>query len=53
MKAKGGRRIIEKNRSRRGVEKSKERMSVEYLTIGCKVVAAFIIIFGMCRREGI
>jgi hypothetical protein len=52
MKARGGRGIVEKNRSRRGLEKSRER-SVEYLVIGCKVAATFIIIFGMCRREGV
>jgi hypothetical protein len=28
-------------------------MSVEYLVAGYKVVVAFIIIFKMCRREGI
>jgi hypothetical protein len=40
------------NRSKRGVEKSRERKNVEYSAIGCKVVVAFIM-FGMCRREGI
>jgi hypothetical protein len=45
-------KIIEKNISRRGVEKSKERI-VEYSAIGCKVTIAFIIIFGMCKRQGI
>jgi hypothetical protein len=52
MKAKGGSEIVEKNRSRRGVEKSKEK-SVEYLVIGYKVIVAFNIIFRMCRREGV
>jgi hypothetical protein len=53
VKARGGRGIIEKNKSRRGVEKSKERKNVEYSTIGYKVVVTFIIIFKMCRMEGV
>jgi hypothetical protein len=53
MKVGGRSKIIEKNKSRRGVEKSRERRCVEYSTIGCKVVATVIIIFKMCRREGI
>ncbi len=52
MKVGGGSIIVEKNKSRRGVEKS-IKMSVEYLIVGCKVVIAFIIIFGMCKREGV
>jgi len=52
MKVGRGSGIIEKNISRRGVEKSKEK-SVEYSAIGCKVATTFIIIFRMCRREGI
>jgi hypothetical protein len=52
IKAGGGSKIVEKNISKRGVENSRER-NVEYLAIGCQVVIAFIIIFGMCRREGI
>jgi hypothetical protein len=44
--------IVEKNKSRKGVNKSKER-SVEYSTIGYKVTATFIIIFKMCRKEGV
>jgi hypothetical protein len=52
MKVGGGNKIVEKNRSKRRIEKSKER-SVEYLTVGCKVTTAFIIIFKMCRREGV
>jgi hypothetical protein len=52
MKARGGSEILEKNRSRRGVEKNKKR-SVEYSVVGYKVIVAFIIIFGMCRREGV
>jgi hypothetical protein len=49
MKAKGGRGIVEKDKSRRGVEKSREKeiMNVEYSTISFKVVATFIIIFRM------
>jgi hypothetical protein len=53
MKARRGTRIIEKNRSRKGVEKSIERKHVEYLVDGCKVVATFIIIFEMCKKVGI
>ncbi len=51
---KGKRRskIVEKNKSRRGVEKSRER-NVEYLAVGYKVVITFIIIFEMCRKDGI
>jgi hypothetical protein len=52
MKARGGSRIVEKNKSKRGIEKSKEK-NVEYSAIGCKVTVALIIIFKMCRREGI
>jgi len=53
MKAGGGIIIVNKNKSKRGVEKNKERRSAEYSGIGCKVFAAFIIIFKMCKREGI
>jgi hypothetical protein len=52
MKARGGSEIVEDNRSRRGVEKNRERI-VEYSVVGCKVVATFIIIFGLCKREGV
>jgi hypothetical protein len=52
MKAGGRSEDVKKNISRRGVEKSKER-NVEYSTIGYKVATAFIIIFGMCKREGV
>jgi hypothetical protein len=52
MKARGGSGIVEKNKSRRGVEKSKKK-NVEYSVIGYKVIVTFIIIFGMCRREGV
>jgi hypothetical protein len=38
MKVGGGSGIVEKNRSRRGVEKSKKR-SVEYSIVDCKVVS--------------
>ncbi len=48
----GGRGIVEKNKSWRGVEKNIEK-NVEYLAVGCKVTTTFIIIFGMCRREGV
>ncbi len=52
MKARKGSWTIEKNKSRSGVEKNKEKRNVEYLAISCKVTTAFII-FGMCRREDI
>jgi hypothetical protein len=52
MKVGGGSILVEKNKSRKGVEKNIKR-SVEYSIVGCKVVIAFIIIFGMCRREGV
>jgi hypothetical protein len=52
MKAREGSGTIEKNKSRNRVEKNKEKRSVEYLAVGCKVTTAFII-FGMCRREDI
>jgi len=52
MKVRGGSKIVEKNRSERGVEKNKER-NVKYLAIGCKVTIAFIILLKMCRREGV
>jgi hypothetical protein len=52
MKVGGGSEIVEKNRSIRGVMKSKKR-SVEYLVVGYKVVVMLIIIFGMCKREAI
>jgi hypothetical protein len=53
MKVGGRRGIVEKNKSRRGVEKSRKRRNVEYSTIGFKAIVAFIIIFRMCKREGI
>jgi len=52
MNARGGSEILEKNISRRGVEKSRKRRCVEYSVVSCKVVATFII-FRMCRREGV
>jgi hypothetical protein len=36
MKAGGGKKIVEKNKSRRGIEKSRER-NVEYSAVGYKV----------------
>jgi hypothetical protein len=53
MKIGKGSEIVEKKRSRRGVEKNMERKNVEYLAIGCKVVVTFIIIFKMCKRDNI
>jgi hypothetical protein len=52
MKVGGGSGIVENNRSKKGVEKSRKK-SVEYSIVGYKVTATFIIIFRMCRREGI
>ncbi len=46
----GGSGIVEKNKIRKGVKKSREK-NVEYSAIGYKVVATFIIIFRMCRKE--
>jgi len=51
MNLRGGSKIVENNRSRRGVEKSRVRRNVEYPTIGYKVVATVIVIFRMCKRE--
>jgi hypothetical protein len=48
--ARGGSRIVENKRSRREVEKSKERRRVEYSAISYKVTTVIIIIFGMCER---
>jgi hypothetical protein len=53
MKIGGGRGIVENNKSRKGVKKSRKGRRVEYLVIGYKVTSAFIIIFRMCRREGV
>jgi len=53
MKAGGGNGIVEKNKSRRGVENNRKRRLVEYSTVGYKVVATFIINIGMCKREGV
>jgi hypothetical protein len=47
MNARGGKGIVEKNRTRRRVEKSRRKRSVEYLTLAYKVTTAFIIIFRM------
>jgi hypothetical protein len=51
MKVGKGSEIIEKNKSRRGVKKSRERRHVEYLVVGCKVIVAFIIIIGSYSEE--
>jgi hypothetical protein len=53
MKARGGSKIVEKNKNKKGVENSKERRRVEYSTVGFKVATAFVIIVGMCKREGV
>ncbi len=52
MKTRGGSGIVGKNRIRRGFVKSRERC-VEYSTIGYEVAATFIIIFKMCKKEGV
>jgi hypothetical protein len=52
MKTRGGSGIVEKNKIKRGFVKSRERC-VEYLVVGYEVVATFIIIFKMCRKEGV
>jgi uncharacterized membrane protein len=48
-----GSEIVEKKRSRRGVERSKERKSVEYLAISYKVTVTFIIMFKKCKKDDI
>jgi len=53
MKAGGGSEIIEKNKSRKGVEKSRKRRHVEYSIVDYTITITFIIIFGMCKREGV
>jgi len=53
VKKGGGSGIVEKNKSSRTIENNIKRRLVEYSTIGCKIVTAFIIIFGMCKREGV
>jgi len=53
MKTRGGNGIVEKNKSRRGVENSREKRLVEYSIVGYEVVAAFIINVIMCKREGV
>jgi hypothetical protein len=53
MKVRGGSGIIENNRNKRGVGKSRKRRHVEYLAISRKVATTFIIIFEMCRKEAI
>jgi hypothetical protein len=53
MKARGGSKIIEKNKCKIRVDKSRKRRHVEYSTISCKVVVTFIVIFEMCRRESV
>jgi hypothetical protein len=52
MKAGRENKIVKNKINKIGVEDSKER-SVEYSAVGCKVIATFIIIFRMCRREGV
>jgi hypothetical protein len=53
MKVRIGSGIVEKNKSRRAVEKNIKRRHVEYSTIGCEVAITFIIIVGKCRRKNI
>jgi hypothetical protein len=53
MKLGRGNKIVENNRNRKQVEKSKKKRSVEYSIVGYKVVVAFIIIFKMCKRDSV
>jgi hypothetical protein len=53
MKAKRGSGIVEKNKSRKTVDKSNKRRCVEYSTIGYEIVATFNIIFRMRRRKNV
>jgi hypothetical protein len=53
VKKGGGSGIVEKNKSSRTIENNIKRRLVEYSTIGCEVITAFIIIFGMCKKEGV
>jgi hypothetical protein len=53
MKTKKESGIVENNKSRRQVKKSRKGRHVEYLVVGCKVIVAYIIIFRMCRMEGV
>jgi hypothetical protein len=52
MKA-GGSGIFEKKRSKKAIEKSKERRRVKYSVVGYEVAIAFIIIFGMCIKKSV
>jgi hypothetical protein len=52
MKARRGSIIVENKKSRKAIEKRREKMRVAYLAVGCEVVA-FIIIFRMRRRKSI
>jgi hypothetical protein len=47
MEIGGGSRIVEKKKSRRGVENNRMWWSAKYSAIGCKVIIAFTIIFRM------
>jgi hypothetical protein len=49
----GGNGIVEKKKSKRGVENNKKKRLVEYLDVGYKVIVALIINIGMCKREGV
>jgi len=54
MKLRGGSIIVQKNWTRRGIEKSKKKREVEYSDVGYKVNTTFIIIiFETCRRKGV
>jgi hypothetical protein len=52
MKTRGRSIIVEEKRSKIRVTKSRA-WSVEYLVVCCKVIVAFIIISGMCRRKSV
>jgi hypothetical protein len=44
---------LKKTKVEEELRKSIERRSVEYSIVGCKVTVTFIIIFGMCKKEGV
>ncbi len=53
MKAGGGSGIVEKNRNRRAIKKSRKKRHVKYSNVGYEVATTFIIIFGMCKRKSV
>jgi hypothetical protein len=53
MKVGGRNGIVDKNKSKRTIEKSRKIRRVEYLAIGYEVATTFIIIFEMCRKKSV